>query len=79
MVTERTYFVDDTQAEMERIVVLETDEDELRVIPEYDDKWYQPIWMPRDEFEWITAPKNVKPVGELSADKVAEIKIQAEN
>lgn len=68
MTEPRTYFRDETDSDISGVVVLDTDDDSLRVTENRENGWCKPFWMPEGEFHGSVKNASTK-VGQLPEEK----------
>lgn len=71
---QRTYFRDDSESDVSAIIVVECDDDQIRVTENRSDvHWSAPFWMPEGEFRASVHQDDVEEVGIISADKFEKV------
>ena len=68
----QTYFRDESDSDIQGIVVVETDGSDVRVTENRDTNWCAPFWMKGTEFN-IKGKKMCERVGELPDEKFAQV------
>jgi len=79
MAEPREYIRDESDNDVSGIIVVETNENGVRVTENRDDvHWSAPFWMPRREFASVTHADSVSVVGRISKSKFDEVMSLAE-
>lgn len=74
---EQTYFRDNSDSDIQGIVVVEKDGDDVRVTENRNTNWCAPFWMEGWEFQ-RSVVKSTERVGILPDDKYAQVMSMAE-
>lgn len=64
-----TYYRDNSDSDITGIVIIESDDDQLRVTENRDGDWCKPFWMPVSELE----SHQTETVGKLSSDQFLSV------
>lgn len=68
----QTYFRDESDSDIQGIVVVEKDHDDVRVTENRGSEWCAPFWMEGWEFQ-RSVVKSTERVGELPDEKFAQV------
>jgi hypothetical protein len=62
----KTAFRDNGDSDVAGIVVVESDENSVRVVEKRSGDWCLPFWMPTEEFESHTGASHVEHIGSMN-------------